>query len=85
MSRAATRVSSPAQRPTIVSTPSAPITTRAVTVSSPPGPRSRTRQRPPPGPSARSRPTASVLMRISAPARAARSASSGSKRVRSST
>ena len=40
MSRAATRVSSPAQRPTMDSTPSAPITTLACTSSAPCGPSS---------------------------------------------
>src|SRR5207245_513029 len=44
MSRAGTRVSSPAHRPTIASTPSAPITTRARQTSSPRRPRTRTRR-----------------------------------------
>src|SRR3989449_8231768 len=42
ISRAGTRVSSPAQRPTIASTPSAPITIRARNICSPRGFRTRT-------------------------------------------
>src|SRR5438876_1063313 len=48
MSRAGTRVSRPAHRPTIASTPSVPITSRARSVSSfPPGPRPSPRARRP--------------------------------------
>src|SRR2546421_2702788 len=80
MSRAGPPVSSPAQRPTIVSTPSAPMTTFARTVSSPPGARSPPAPRPS---AARSMPPASVAVRTAAPAAAACSASTASKRVRS--
>src|SRR5438067_1668240 len=81
MSRAGTRVSRPAQRPTIASTPSAAITTRARQVSSPVTPRRRTSQRPS---GSHVMPAASVLTRSSAPRATARSARNASNRVRSS-
>src|SRR6266516_1340888 len=80
MSRAGTRVSSPAQRPTIVSTPSAAMTTRARMVSSPVGRRTWTPQRPS---VFRSIATASAATRTSAPAAAASAPRKASKRVRS--
>ena len=80
MSRAGTRVSSPAQRPTIASTPSAPITIRTRTDSSPRAPRSRTSQRPS---ASRFMPAASVPTRTSTPSAEARSARNASNRVRS--
>src|SRR6267378_3136198 len=67
MSRDGTRVSSPAQRPTIVSTPSAPITIRARYSSSWPRSLTRTCQRPSPF---RAIAPASAPTRTSAPARA---------------
>src|SRR2546427_11396201 len=80
MSRAGTRVSSPAQRPTIVSTPSAPITTWARTGPSPLEVAKRIAQRPA---AVRPTPTASVATWTSTPSAAACAASAASKRVRS--